>query len=158
MREEGTRDLVKAAIAAGARRLVAQSIAWMYAPGPEPHGEGDPLDLAADGARAVTVRGVAALEARVLNSPPLAGVVLRYGQVYGPETGSTGPRGASPLHVDAAAYAALLALDRGAGAFNVAEENGYMATDKARAELGWYAGFRLPARLLAEKQPRRRSS
>jgi hypothetical protein len=69
----------------------------------------------ADGARAVTVRGVAALEACVLNSPPLMGVVLRYGQLYGPETGSTGPRGASPVHVDAAAYAAMLALGRGAG-------------------------------------------
>jgi hypothetical protein len=62
------------------------------------------------------------------------------------------------VHVDAAAYAALLALDRGAGAFNVSERNGYLATDKARAELGWDAGFRLPARLLAAEQPRRRSS
>jgi hypothetical protein len=112
----------------------------------------------ADGARAVTVRGVAALEACVLNSPPLMGVVLRYGQLYGPETGSTGPRGASPVHVDAAAYAAMLALGRGAGVFNVAEPNGYLATDKARAELGWDAGFRLPTRLLAEEQPRHRSS
>jgi hypothetical protein len=112
----------------------------------------------ADGARAVTVRGVAALEACVLNSPPLVGVVLRYGQLYGPETGSTGPQGASPVHVDAAAYAALFALDRGAGVFNVSEPNGYLATDKARAELGWDAGFRLPGRVLAPEQPRRRSS
>ena len=143
VREEGTRNLVEAAIAAGARRLVAQSIAWMYAPGPEPHGEDDPLDRAADGPRAATVRGVIALESSVLNARSLAGVVLR---------------GASPLHVDAAAYAALLALDRGTGAFNVAEPNGYIATDKARTELGWDAGFRLPARLLAEERIRRRSS
>jgi nucleoside-diphosphate-sugar epimerase len=158
VREEGTRNLVEAAIAAGARRLVAQSIAWMYAPGPEPHGEDDPLDRAADGPRAATVRGVIALESSVLNARSLAGVVLRYGQIYGPGTGSSGPRGASPLHVDAAAYAALLALDRGTGAFNVAEPNGYIATDKARTELGWDAGFRLPARLLAEERIRRRSS
>src|SRR5262249_22492938 len=34
MRGEGTRNLVAATLAAGAHRLVAQSIAWMYAPGP----------------------------------------------------------------------------------------------------------------------------
>ena len=44
IRSEGTRNLVSAAIAAGARRLVAQSIAWAYAPGAEPHAETDPLD------------------------------------------------------------------------------------------------------------------
>jgi hypothetical protein len=62
------------------------------------------------------------------------------------------------VHGDAAAYAALLALDRGTGAFNVAEPNGYLATDKVGTELGWDAGFRLPGRLLAAEQPRRRSS
>src|SRR5581483_1792627 len=34
IREEGTRNLVKAALAAHVRRLVAQSISWAYAPGP----------------------------------------------------------------------------------------------------------------------------
>lgn len=29
---------------AGARRLIAQSIAWGYQQGPEPHGEADPID------------------------------------------------------------------------------------------------------------------
>src|SRR3954470_21830248 len=37
LRGEGTRNLVLAAQAAGVRRLIAQSIAWVYAPGPEPH-------------------------------------------------------------------------------------------------------------------------
>jgi len=36
IREEGTRNLVRAAQAAGSRRLIAQSIAWVYAPGPQP--------------------------------------------------------------------------------------------------------------------------
>src|SRR5215471_10380081 len=45
MRREGTQNLVAAALAAGVHRLVAQSIAWVYAPGPEPHGEDDPLDV-----------------------------------------------------------------------------------------------------------------
>jgi nucleoside-diphosphate-sugar epimerase len=37
MRSEGTQSLVAAKLASGARRLIAQSIAWMYAPGPQPH-------------------------------------------------------------------------------------------------------------------------
>ena len=141
IRDEGTRNIVRAAIAAGARRLVAQSIAWVYAPGPEPHGEDDPLDVGAEGIRGVTVRGVVALEDQTLNAPALEGVVLRYGRFYGPGTDQA-PE-AVPLHVDAAAYAALLALDRGsAGLFNIAEPNAYVATDKAIAELGWTADFR----------------
>jgi hypothetical protein len=59
MRREGTRNLVAASLAAGVPRLVAQSIAWMYAPGAEPHREDDPLDLHAAGTRAVTAGGVA---------------------------------------------------------------------------------------------------
>src|SRR5579884_456341 len=82
IRSEGTRNLVEAALAAGAKRLIAQSIAWGYVPGPEPRSEGDPLDL--DGPQAVTMQGVAALEDLTLNSPPIEGVVLRYGQIYGP--------------------------------------------------------------------------
>ena len=51
-----------------------------------------------------------------------------------------------PLHVDAAAYAAVLAATKGtAGVFNIAEPNPHVATDEARAELGWDPDFRLPA-------------
>src|SRR6516164_4338616 len=50
---------VAAALATGVPRLVAQSIAWMYVPGPEPHGEDDPLDVHASGTRALTAEGVA---------------------------------------------------------------------------------------------------
>lgn len=42
IRTEGTRNLAAAATAA-ARRLIVQSIAWVYAPGPAPHREDDPL-------------------------------------------------------------------------------------------------------------------
>lgn len=145
IRDEGTRNLVGAAIAAGAHRLIAQSIAWMYAPGPQPHREDDPLDRAADGARGVTLAGVVSLETQTLQSPPLDGIVLRYGQLYGPGTGSDEPRGNTPLHVDAAAHAALLAVARGGtGIYNIAEPNDLIATDKARRELGFDARFRLP--------------
>lgn len=145
IREEGTRNLIGASIAAGARRLIAQSIGWMYAPGSQPHGEDDPLDQTTDGLRGVTLAGVVSLETQTLRSPPLQGIVLRYGQLYGPGTGSDHAHGSAPLHVDAAAHAALLAIDRGApGFFNIAEPNELIATDKARRDLGFDAGFRLP--------------
>ncbi|MEI9419314.1 NAD-dependent epimerase/dehydratase family protein [Mesorhizobium sp. Cs1321R2N1] len=145
IREEGTRNLVAAAAAAGVRRMVAQSIAWAYAPGPEPHAEADPLDGAASGNRGISVGGVIALETAVLDAP-FAGIILRYGQLYGPGTGADTPGGASPVHVDAAAYAALLALDKGVpGIFNIAEPNEAVTTRKAAEELGWRADFRLPA-------------
>src|SRR6202023_3030457 len=65
LRIVGTRNLVAAAQAAGARRLIAQSIAFAYAPGPEPHAETDalasaegdaPPAQAARGARAASIR------------------------------------------------------------------------------------------------------
>src|SRR5206468_11038703 len=71
LRTEGTHNLVAAALEAGARRLVAQSIAWVYAPGPEPHTEADPLGLGAEGTAAITVQGVVALEQAVLTAPQL---------------------------------------------------------------------------------------
>jgi nucleoside-diphosphate-sugar epimerase len=150
IRDEGTRNLVQAIRAAGSRRLIAQSIAWAYAPGPEPHAEVDPLDILAEGDRAVSVGGVVALERWTLESPPLAGVILRYGQIYGPGTGRDVPTGPAPLHVDAAAYAALLAIDAPvSGIFNVAEAEIYVATERARRELGWRPEFRMPVRLAA---------
>src|SRR5262245_9148859 len=55
IRTEGTRNLVDAARSAGVRRLIAQSIVWMYAPGPEPHDESDPLDVSSTGQQAISV-------------------------------------------------------------------------------------------------------
>lgn len=138
LREEGTRNLVGAALAAGARRFIAQSIAWMYAPGPEPHPEEDPLDRDAKGAAAISLAGVLALEQLTLNSPPLEGVVLRYGQLYGPGTWNTSQVGRVPVHVDAAAQAALLAIAAThTGIFNIAEEKGLVSCERAHRLLGW---------------------
>src|SRR5215472_14988826 len=143
MRSEGTRNLVAAALEAGVPRLIAQSIAWMYSPGPEPHAEGDPLDIHAQGTRAITVTGVAALEHSVLASPPIEGVVLRYGHLYGPGTGTEAPGEPPSLHVDAAAAAALLALQKGRiGIYNIAEPNSCISTEKAWSELGFDAAYR----------------
>jgi nucleoside-diphosphate-sugar epimerase len=84
MRITGTRNLVDAALAVGVRRVVAQSIAWAYEPGPVPATEDVPLDLGSSGSRLRTVQGVAALEAAVREAPEW--VVLRYGLLYGPGT------------------------------------------------------------------------
>jgi len=146
VRGEGTGNLVAATLKAGARRLIAQSIAWAYAAGPQPHSEVDPLDVAAQGTRAITIEGVLQLERQIMGSPPLEGIVLRYGQFYGAGTDRDDPTGSAPVHVDAAAHAALLAVERGSpGAFNIAEDSGYVSIAKARRELGWDPGFRLDA-------------
>ena len=145
IREEGTRNLLAAAIAAGARRIVAQSIAFAYAPGPTPYREDWPLNLDAPGGPSVSVRGVASLERQVLEAP-LESVVLRYGRFYGPGTGFTRRDEGMPVHVDAAADAARRALTRGQGIYNIAEDDGNVAIGKARAELGWDPRFRMDAR------------
>jgi nucleoside-diphosphate-sugar epimerase len=144
LREIGTAHLVAAALAAGVGHVVAQSIAWFYRPGAEPHREDAPLDLDAEGLAAVTVGGVAALERTVLSSAGIRGCVLRYGQLYGPGTGSDAAADRTvPLHVEAAAWAAVLALEQhAAGIYNVAEPNPHVSSDKIRRELGWNEGLR----------------
>ncbi len=144
IRIEGTRNLIAAAQAASVGRFVAQSIAFAYAPGPEPHGEEDPLDHAAEGNRAITVQGVVVLEQLTTQTPGIAGVVLRYGSLYGPGTWSERPQRPPSVHVDAAAQAALLALSSGApGIYNIADDDGAVAIGKASAQLKFNPGFRL---------------
>lgn len=142
VREEGTRNLIAAAKAAGTKRVVAQSIAFAYAPGPIPYTESAPLKVD-DPAFGLTARAVASLEAQVLGAP-LEGIVLRYGRFYGPGTGFDRPRGAGSVHVDAAADAARRAAARGpAGIYNIAEDDGTVCSDKAANELGWKPDFRI---------------
>jgi nucleoside-diphosphate-sugar epimerase len=118
----------------------------MYAPGPEPHSEDDPLDVDANGTRAITVAGVIALERLTLSSPPIKGAVLRYGHLYGPGTGAAAAGEPPSLHVDAAAAAAALALENErSGTYNVAEPNGYLSIEKAQREIGFDPNFRLNA-------------
>jgi nucleoside-diphosphate-sugar epimerase len=145
LRIDGTANLVAAARAAGARRLIAQSIAFAYAEGPEPHAENDPF-ASAEGEQpgTVTARGVRGLEEAVVNAPGIEGVVLRYGRLYGPGTWNAAPSGRAPLHVDAAAHAALLAVTGGApGIYNIAEDDGAVSIEKARKLLGFDPAFRL---------------
>jgi len=138
IREEGTRNLVAAALQAGATRIVAQSVAWLYASGPLPHGESDPLDLSAEGTRAITLRGVKELEQSVLSAPLIEGVVLRFGYFYGPESWNTVPTGEVSVHIDAATNATVLAATHGVpGIYNIVDDGGSARNAKARSELGW---------------------
>jgi uncharacterized protein YbjT (DUF2867 family) len=94
IRREGTRNLVAAAQAAGAGRFAAQSVAWT---------------ISGDGGAAVRE-----LEDAVLG---IGGIVLRYGQFYGPETYYEDTLPLPPrVHVDEAAErtdAALMAGEPG---------------------------------------------
>ena len=144
IRTEGTRNLVAAAKAAGAKRFIVQSVAFAYLPGKEPYVETDPLNLV-DGPRRVTVRAAADMEEQVLQSG-MEGIVLRYGLLYGPGTWSGGPARKPSVHVDAAAQAALLVVTLGApGIYNIADDEGTVSIAKARKDLGFDPAFRLPA-------------
>jgi nucleoside-diphosphate-sugar epimerase len=143
LRIEGTRNLVDAARAAGVRRLIAQSIAFVYVDGNHPASEDEPLDLDAPEPRRTTVLGVQALEDVVGELE--VGVVLRYGSLYGPGTmyapdGSFAERVrrgevaandsvTSFCHVDDAAAAALQALDWPAGIVNICDDEPAPARD-----------------------------
>jgi nucleoside-diphosphate-sugar epimerase len=85
IRDEGTRNLVAAGLAAGARRMVAQSIAFAYPPtGEGPKTEDDPLFDDAPWPWSRSVQALHALEDAVTKTDGLEGIVLRYGFFYGP--------------------------------------------------------------------------
>ncbi|GIW73409.1 MAG: dTDP-glucose 4,6-dehydratase [Planctomycetota bacterium] len=87
LRTEGTRNLLQAARAAGARRLLVQSVAFAYAPRRGgPHTEQEPLYLQAPRAFRPVIAAVDELERLATGSPGLTGIVLRYGLFYGPGT------------------------------------------------------------------------
>jgi nucleoside-diphosphate-sugar epimerase len=136
LRREGTANLVAATRSAGARRLIAQSIAFVYAPGLLPHDEADPLDPKAS--------AVAELERLVTRTSGLDGLVLRYGRLYGPGTWAERAEAPGYVHVDAAAHAALQAVTLGsAGIYNIAEDDGAVSIGKARQELSFDPSFRM---------------
>ncbi|MBN8476072.1 NAD(P)-dependent oxidoreductase [Sulfuritalea sp.] len=142
LRDEGTRNLVEAAASAGAKRLIAQSISFIYADGPLPHREEDPFLAETHPVYGETVQGVASLERQVLNAA-LDGIILRYGLFYGPGTGFDAPIAPGSVHVSAAAKATQLAITMAPpGIYNIAENDGSVSTEKATGILGWDAGWR----------------
>lgn len=165
LRGEGTRILLGAAAAAGARRMVAQSISFVSdSPGPGKFGE--------------AMSTVLDMELAVTGSSELEGLVLRYGFFYGPgtaygEEGSTtadvrkrrfpvigrGEGVFSFIHVDDAADATVAAVERGApGVYDVVDDAPAPMRDwlPAFAEaVGAKKPLRVPvwlARLVAGKQ------
>ena len=143
IRIEGTRNLIAAARAAPVCRFIVQSVAFAYAPGPEPHWEADPLNVD-DPVRAETVRAAADMERQVMDEPQIQGIVLRYGLLYGPGTWHDSAVRKPALHVDAAAQAASLAIGCGrAGIYNIADDEGIVSIVKACVDLGFDPEFRL---------------
>jgi nucleoside-diphosphate-sugar epimerase len=147
VRIEGTRLLVDAAAAVGAGRVVAQSIAFAYAPeGDWVKDESAPLFLDAPAPWGASVGAVAELERQVMEARGMDGVVLRYGALYGPGTWYEGTiadavrAGTMPLigdgaamqsflHVDDSATAAVAALDATPGTYNIVDDDPVRARD-----------------------------
>jgi 2-alkyl-3-oxoalkanoate reductase len=143
VRSEGTRNLVAAAQAAGARRVVAESVAFFYEPeGDWVKDEEAPLFVDPPGRFAAGRDALVELEDQVMGSEGLEGVVLRFGWFYGPGTyydrgGSmaedtlkrrnpvvgAGTGRFSFVHIEDAGAAIVAALDRGApGIYNVVDD------------------------------------
>jgi nucleoside-diphosphate-sugar epimerase len=144
VRGEGTRILLEAARAAGARRFVCQSIAFAYrATGGRVKTEDEPLLEGGSTGFGSGVRVLREMEELVLGDDAVEGVVLRYGFFYGPGTyyaddGSTtadvrrrrmpvvgkGTGIFSFIHVEDAADATLAAVERGApGVYNITDDD-----------------------------------
>ena len=89
IRTEGTRNLIEAARRSGSPKILAQSVAWQLPDGPD-------------------AQAVAELERSVLAE---CGVVLRYGQFYGPGTYNRQQLPKEPrVHIDRAAERTVAAL------------------------------------------------
>jgi nucleoside-diphosphate-sugar epimerase len=143
IREEGTRNLVAAAKAAGAKRVVAESVAFFYEPeGSWVKGEEAPLFRDPPGRFAAACEALLSLESQVLEAGEPEGVILRFGWFYGP--GTYYDRGASVadeamkrrypvigsgdgrfsfIHIEDAAAAYVAAVDHGSpGVYNVVDD------------------------------------
>lgn len=166
VRIEGTRHLIDAAAAAGVRRFVAESVAILYAPrgdwikdedaelfvgGPEPFG--------------AAVDALVDLERQVRETERMEGVVLRFGNFYGPDTAfaadgsqadearrrrlpivGKGTGTFSFIHVKDAAAATVAALESDVtGTFNVVD-------DEPATMREWVPAY---AEALGAKLPRR---
>ena len=143
LREIGTRNLVNASIKAGVKKMIAQSIAFVYEPSTLPHTEESALLYFEDPIYGSTSKAVASLEEEVLNAP-FIGIVLRNGLLYGNGTGFDNPVDfVPPVHVEAAAHAAFLAINcTSNGIFNIADNDERLSTQKAKTKLKWNPDFR----------------
>lgn len=144
-RREGGANLQAAAVAAGAKRYVAQSSAFLCIPGDGLAGESVPLASKVNApGTAATASALEEVENRVTGASDIEGVVLRYGFFYGPgtwyeqgsSTASQVHAGQSPIvgsgdgrwsfvHVDDAAAATVAVIEAGqlgARLYNVVDD------------------------------------
>ncbi len=131
LRMRGTANLLSAAIAAGARRLVAESFVGVYGTmmPARPTGEDEPLPPVKDGVLKDTVLALRSLEDQLRSARALRQIALRIGYLYGAGVPSTDglirqarngklvvPRGmfgiAPFVHIDDAAAAIVAAIER----------------------------------------------
>jgi nucleoside-diphosphate-sugar epimerase len=140
LRTEGIDHLLAAARVAGVRRFVAQSYTgWTNVPGSGPLAtEVDPFDPHPVAGQRETLAALRYLEKAVL-AAPLEGIVLRYGNFYGPGGSEQlveavrkrrlplvdGAAGVwSWIHLDDAATATVDALERGEpGIYNIVDDD-----------------------------------
>jgi nucleoside-diphosphate-sugar epimerase len=143
LREEGTGNLAAAARAAGARRMIGESVAFLYEPtGEWVKSEDAPLFTHAPGRAGKAVAALADLESQVLNAEGIEGVVLRFGWFYGPGTSYASDRAQAEefrrrrfpivgrgtgvfsfIHVEDVARATVAAVDSDVtGIFNVVDD------------------------------------
>jgi 2-alkyl-3-oxoalkanoate reductase len=149
LRVDGTRLLLAAARATGARRFIYQSVAFMYRmEGPSVLTEDAAVAVDAPEPFGAAVRATVEGERLALHTPGIEGVVLRYGQLYGPGTYYSrdgyfagearrrrlpvvgkGSGVMSFVHVQDAASAAVCALTRGSGVYNIVDDDPAPAGD-----------------------------
>lgn len=84
VRVEGSKNLIDAAQKYDVKKIIAQSIGFVYEAGEGLATEETPLDLDSTGDRKVTVDGVVGLEEETSRMDEY--VVLRFGWLYGPGT------------------------------------------------------------------------
>lgn len=145
LRTEGTDNLLAGMRKLDIRRVVAQSFAgWPHARiGGPVKTEDDPLDRDPPEPLRRTLEAIRYLERAVLGTDGIEGTVLRYGGIYGPDTslgesgvqleavrrrrfpivaGGTGVT--SFIHIDDAAAATLVAIERGKpGLYNIVDDD-----------------------------------
>lgn len=144
LRDIGTRNLVNASIKAGVKKMIAQSIAFVYEPDNLPHSEESALLNFDDPVYGTTSKAVASLENQVLNAP-FIGVILRNGLLYGEGTGFDEAVEYLPsVNVEAASNAVFLAINCSKNSiYNIADDDERLLTEKAKNELKWNPDFRI---------------
>ncbi len=136
LRIDGTHNLIAAANAAAVRRLIAQSIAFVYAPKQGSLIEDDQLAIGAPGMLGRTVEGVQALESATLAMQE--GIVLRYGRAPGRRTNRRVYPACTSMRLRRPRCSHSARASR---AFTTSPTPG-LSSEKAKRELGFDARFR----------------